>query len=204
MDNKVSGNPADGNWGSGTDGDPCSPGGVTVTAVVNACPPELCVEDMDISICLDDDFEYDLSRFVDCVPLSRSSGNPVAVTYAVTSSASWVTPVLSGSTLTFDTRGGGTVGTHTDAIVITVSVAAPCADSDTLNINITLIDCNCPCPDDESDYTICDNSFDNEEYVEASKLTGTEQIPFSLTTEGGQTLRKGQPYVVSRGKIDCD
>lgn len=216
-DKNLSGDPSHEAWGSHIilpipQGAPCSPGGTTVTATVENCPTPICVEDMNVSICLDEDFEYDLAGFVSCIP-NGLDGNPVSVSYALTSSESWVTPSLSGSVLTFNTRNidfgtdPGQVGTgpHTDAITVTVSTAAPCASSDVLNIDITLVDCGCPCPDDEADYTICDNNYDNEEYVEASKLQNNlEQIPFSLTNEGGQTLRKGQPYVVSKGKIDCD
>ena len=111
-------------------------------------------------------------------------------------------PQVNASMLTFNTRNIGSEGTA--SITITASTDAPCASSDSFVITLNLVDCGCPCPDDEADYTICDNNYDNEEYVADGKLNNTEQIPFSLTNEGGQTLRKGQPYIVSKGKIDCD
>ena len=87
---------------------------------------------------------------------------------------------------------------------MTISEGA-CSSTTDVNINITLEDCGCPCPEDEKDYTICDINYDNAQYVADSKLTnGLEQLPFSFAREGGQTLRKGQPYVVSKGKIDCE
>ena len=201
----ASGNPKDESWDTGTNGDPCSPGGTTVRVTVEGCPPELCTRDLDVRICLDDDFEYDLSEFVECIPMT-SDGNQVSVSYAITSQSADPDFVasLDGSTLSFTTRSASEEGVHAGAIVVTASTASPCSSSALINVNITLIDCGCPCPDDEADYTICDNNYDNEEYVADGKLNNTEQIPFSLTNEGGQTLRKGQPYIVSKGKIDCD
>ena len=80
-----------------------------------------------------------------------------------------------------------------------------------MKLDVTLVDCGCPCPDDEKDYTICDVNFDNAEYIanDASShalirelVDSTGQIPFSLGREGGQNLRKGKPYMVSKGEID--
>ena len=209
----ASGNPKDESWDTGTNGDPCSPGGTTVRATIESCPPELCTRDLDVRICLDDDFEYDLSEFVGCIPMT-SDGNPVSVSYTITSQSADpdFAASLSGSTLSFTTRNASEEDDHANAIVITASTAAPCASTALINVNITLIDCGCPCPEDEADYTICDNNYINEEYASndttanelIGKLENTEQAPFSLTTKGGQTLRKGQPYIVSKGKIDCD
>lgn len=202
---KASGNPSDVDWANLEDGSPCSPGGTTVSVTVESCPPDICAEDVDLSICIDEDYEYDLRKFVDCVA-KASGGGEVDVTYTISSQS--VSPdfgaTIDGSTLTFNTRQIASEGTHNGAIVISARTDAPCASVVTFDINIILNDCGCPCPDDEADYTICDNNYDNEEYTEDGSLVGTEQIPFSLTNEGGQALRKGQPYVVSKGKIDCE
>lgn len=208
-DGVISGKPNDEDWGTGTDGDPCSAGGVTVQINVPPCPPALCPENIDVSICLDDDFTYDLSKFVGCVP-TKISGEKVSLTYNITSWDNNIfvfEPTIDGSIVSFTTRDIGIdkVGLQEDVLSVQVAIVdSDCSDTATISINLTLIDCGCACSDDEADYSICDNNVINGEYTSDGKMkNGLEQPPFSLISKGGQTLRKGQPYVVSRGTVEC-
>lgn len=210
LNKKASGNPEDTDWANIEDGSPCSPGGLTVPVTVESCPPALCAEDKTLQVCIDENYEYDLRKFVDCVPTS-ASGEDVSVSYSINAQAGLTNPAqIDGSNLVFNTRNIASEGTAT--VTITASTGAPCVSTVDFIITLNLVDCGCPCPEDEADYTICDNNYINEEYASndttanelIGKLENTEQAPFSLTTKGGQTLRKGQPYVVSKGKIDCD
>ena len=211
--NGSSGNPKHSDWGDHfTDanvnqGDPCSPGGTSVRIQLENCPPTPCVEPHDIRLCLDEDHVIDLSSLIGCIPLN-ALGEPVSVAYSIVSSAAWLTPSLVGSKVIFDTHnidfGAVGAGPHNGAIVWRATISdSACAGTYDGDINITLVDCGCPCPDDEKDYTICDVNYDNAEYVADGRLTTIEQIPFSLGREGGQNLRKGVPYMLSKGKIDC-
>jgi hypothetical protein len=171
------------------------------------CPPTPCLETHAPEICIDTDYSIDLSTLVGCLP-EKADGSTVAVAYSIISSAGWVSPSLDGSVLSFTTRGidfsAVGAGPHNGAIVWRLTVGdSDCPSTTNANINITLADCGCPCPDDEKDYTICDVNYDNAEYVADSKLiNGLEQIPFSIGREGSQNLRKGKPYMVSKGEID--
>lgn len=213
-----SGNPNDANWHTWHNdspdvydqGDACSPGGTTVSVTLENCPPTPCLENLDIKICTESKYSYDLGELFDCIPL-RSDGEQVGFRLQLVSSAAWVgdaavTYSEGDWTLTFDTYdiNFGTVGAgpHDCAIQWKLIVdETSCQGEYTACVNITLEECGCPCPDDEKDYTICDVNYDNAEYVADSLLTTIHQIPFSLGREGGQTLRKGQPYMVSKGKI---
>jgi len=218
--NGESGDPNDTDWGTWTStsanqGDKCSPGGTTLSAALVNCPPSPCLKEEDVTICLERTHSMDLSKLTGCLP-RKADGTIVPHTYSIVSSASWVSPTLSGSILSFDTYDidFGSVGTgpHNGAIVWRVTITdSNCASTTNQDINITLVDCGCPCPDDEKDYTICDVNFDNAEYVANNtsvnplirKLVNAgAQIPFSLGREGGQNLRKGKPYMVSKGEID--
>ena len=212
----TSGNPNDTDWfthptnGAFNQGDSCSPGGTTVAVTVPSCPPTPCPEEISINICLNTMFSIDLTTLIGCIPL-KADGTRPTIAYTIHNQAAWVGAVVSSAgLLSFDTHGidfeAVGAGPHAGAIVwrMTISESA-CPSTTDVNINITLEDCGCPCPDDEKDYTICDINYDNAQYVADSKLTnGLEQLPFSFAREGGQTLRKGQPYVVSKGKIDCE
>ena len=212
----VSGNPNDTDWfthptdNNFNQGDSCSPGGTTIAVTVPSCPPSPCPEEININICLETDFSIDLSTLVDCIPIKPDGTRP-SISYSIHTQESWVGAVVnSEGVLSFDTHGidFGVVGAgpHMGAIVwrMTISESA-CPSTTNVNVNITLEDCGCPCPDDEKDYTICDVNYDTAQYVSDGKLiNGLEQLPFSFAREGGQTLRKGQPYVVSKGKIDYE
>mgnify|MGYP003148804177 CR=1 FL=1 len=218
--NGNSGHPRDATWGSwsstsASQGDKCSPGGTTLEATIVNCPPTPCLEEHDVSLCLDTAHSIDVKALTGCIP-KKADGKSVAVTYSIVSSASWVTPSISDGVISFNTEGinFGSVGAgpHNSAIVWRVTVGdSDCPSTTDQDINITLVDCGCPCPDDEKDYTICDVNFDNAEYVANDVSTfplirklvdNKTQIPFSLGREGGQNLRKAKPYMVSKGEID--
>jgi len=211
-ENGHSGNPSDADWGAwastaANQGDNCSEGGTTVSASLVNCPPSPCLKTHEPEICIDTENSIDLATLIGCIP-KKADGSDVAVAYSIISSAAWVTPSLDGSVLSFTTHGVdfGAVGAgpHNGAIVWRLTISdSDCSSTTNANINITLADCGCPCPDDERDYTICDVNYDNAEYVADSKLiNGLEQIPFSIGREGSQNLRKGKPYMVSKGEID--
>ena len=212
-----SGNPNDDKWGTWTtdvnfnQGDACTPGGTTVVVEIVNCPPTPCLETLDIDICTERKYTYDLNKLIGCMP--RNAAGEIAGHWVeIGTVAAWVNNANIAYndgkwTLTFDTYGVdfGTVGAgpHNCAIQWKLHVEETyCRGEYTGCINIRLAECGCPCPDDEKDYTICDVNYDNAEYIDDSLLTTIEQIPFSLHREGVQALRKAQAYMVSRGEID--
>jgi len=224
-ENAYSGNPNDDDWGdwvsdgSVDQGDKCSPGGTTVAVTLVNCPPTPCLEAVNEKICVGWVYSVDLTTLVDCLP-KKADNSDLSVTFALVGGAgvAWLSPSLSGdniltidtSDVDFATRGAGP---HLAARWRFTINDSACSGSYTADVNLTLEDCGCPCPDDEKDYTICDVNFDNAQYLGndssiaaiAGKLVNNwAQVPFCVGREGGQNLRKGQPYVVSKGKIDCD
>ena len=221
-ENAHSGNPNDSDWGTwsstaANQGDKCSPGGTTVTVTLVNCPPTPCLETVNEKICTGWVYTVDLNTLVGCIPRKADGTSVVSSISLVAGGVAWLSPSVTDGVLTidtsgvdFDTRGAGP---HLAARWKYEIADSYCSGSYTADINLTLEDCGCPCPEDEKDYTICDVNFDNAQYLGndgsiaaiAGKLVNNwAQIPFSIGREGGQNLRKGQPYVVSRGKIDCD
>jgi len=176
-------------------GDPCSPGGTTKQAGIVCCPPTPCVEPSSHKACIEDVISGKI--IAGCI---AENADP-APAFAFTDSGNGHYNGISSKISLTASSGAYTINTHgipagTYTWVVTVSA---CGKSGTSTFTLILEDCGCPCPDDEKDYTICDMNYIQSDF---SKASGVNQVPFSLSRKGGQTLRRVDTVYVATQGVD--